>query len=219
MSRYTYNDLREGGCFLDLPPSPLLRQEEWDAAADKMYMDALQAHKASCQASPPAPSLIHEYFITLTCTTDLPMLIIRLKRILKGKTFGIEKAVGCIELTKQGQPHIHFLCESTRKYMDKAKLRRSNKDMVDLQRPRSEENVYNYIRKPDTKPSLEYLNKYNMKFPYFNYTKENGITWDSNVIEISSDETASQKSQGSESGSESPSRSEPSLSEAVIGSA
>ena len=124
----------------------------------------------------------YTYFITLTCTSDFLALYIRLKRILKSKQFAIGYAVGSLEVTKKGQPHVHMWVRSTCKYLDKSKLTRSNKDMVDLQRPKSDENVMKYVLKSDTKPTAEYLNKYSLSFPTFIYTNSLGIVWQ-DVIE------------------------------------
>lgn len=141
-----------------------------DSTTDDLY-ERLMSDKMKAQPKSPQTG-DNTFFITLTCTTNLTDLLIRLKRILKAKMFSIIYAEGCIELTKQDKPHAHLFVRTSKKYLDKAKLHRSNKDMVDLQRPKSDENVLNYIKKQDTKPSLEYLNKYGINYPYFKYTQK-----------------------------------------------
>lgn len=147
-----------------------------DSATNEFYESHVKSRLSASAATPQIGE--YTYFITLTCMSDLTTLLIRLKRILKAKMFEINYAEGCLELTKAGRPHAHLFVRSNKKYLDKNKLTRSNKDIVDLQRPQSEENVLNYIKKETTKPPLDYLIKYGVSFPHFKYTNKELIFFD-----------------------------------------
>lgn len=165
--------------------------------ADEMY----EATKVSVSQDLKTLANKHTYFITLTCTLDYAALEKRLKSILKSQTFCISEAYGCIEFTKERQPHVHMLVRAD-KYIDKSKLKRFNKDFVTIARPKdekNEQNCLNYITKDETKPSSEYLNKIGIKFPYFIY-KDKTLNYHAQIskkdLRQESQEMASKPSDG-----------------------
>lgn len=65
------------------------------------------------------------YELTLTTTKDDPYeLRTWSKKIADSKIFGVHDMPYCIELTKNGLPHIHALIYSTKKYIDGSKVKK-----------------------------------------------------------------------------------------------
>lgn len=64
------------------------------------------------------------YELTLTTTKDDPYeLRAFLKKVCKSKMFNIVYWKACIELTKNGMPHIHAILYSSNKYCDSTKIK------------------------------------------------------------------------------------------------
>lgn len=139
-------------------PVPELVDLEIDTDTDKWY--ALQMKKKFKDKIDTSDKA----FLTLTCTTEWKKLKQRLSAVLNLASYGVTKAIGCIETTKAGYPHAHLLLKSQRR-LYKSKVTRTNGgDMVDIQRPRSLDNVYNYLRKVDTK-----IKDFEYPYPFFTY--------------------------------------------------
>lgn len=110
------------------------------------------------------PKLLgHNYFVTLTSTIENPSQLLITYKWLE-QTYTIKHAA--LELTKKGYPHIHCIINST-KYLNKEHIyRKNNKNYVDvrkLKHPSDLEKVTKYINKMESKPTQQWLDKYNMQ--------------------------------------------------------
>lgn len=95
------------------------------------------------------------YELTLTVPTDDAYSLRQgLLRILQSKMFEIKGFIACIELTKQGLPHIHALLFSNKKYLDSTKIKTMYEWRYELKRVRLPGNYYDYINKEKNNPTV-----------------------------------------------------------------
>lgn len=99
------------------------------------------------------PAHTSAYELTLTTPpTDPDVYRLRdvVKKIYESAIFDCILILACVELTKEGVPHIHALIYSNKKYLDASKLKGSPFKFpyrYTLKRVRNLDNYYNYIHK------------------------------------------------------------------------
>lgn len=96
------------------------------------------------------------YELTLTTTVDEPYeLRTALERIVKSAMFEVKGYIACMELTKQGLPHIHALLFCKRKYIDGSKIKKLYKYRYECKRVRMPANYYEYLKKEQDNPEIQ----------------------------------------------------------------
>lgn len=158
--------------FTPLPFSPfeIIGPDELSGDIHNLY-DMLMSKKFASAVKNPSDCRKKDYkFITLTTASESSdMMKIRAEKLLRHPNFGVIRAVGCIEYTKTGLPHIHMcILKQSGCYIRKAQVQAINKqERIDIQTPRDLTNVRNYILKTETK---------NDENAYFSYLNEE-LTW------------------------------------------
>lgn len=99
----------------------------------------------------------YKHFITYTCkpSVGLHELLSCLDFLRNSKIPGTNKFEACLELTKSGEPHLHVLLWSTKKYMDKTKLK--SVGHVDVKKVKDSSDVIKirkYMAKMEEDPQL-----------------------------------------------------------------
>lgn len=113
-------------------------------------------------------NILKTYFITLTSGVDSPHAYLNaIKKILNYKCFKALNGYGCIELTKQGNPHSHIYLQ-THNYVRLQKLKQCWKDTsIDIKLVKKDNGISKYIHK-DAKNTklLDYLQANNCERTY-----------------------------------------------------
>lgn len=90
------------------------------------------------------------YEFTLTSTVDDPYYLREsFSKIVNSAMFEVSAWEACIELTKNGMPHIHGIVYSKRKYLDGTKIKTKFKYRYEFKRVKMMTNYLNYIKKED----------------------------------------------------------------------
>lgn len=133
-----------------------------DALMYRIAKRYIPAEKAERVPELPAPPVIlpvppHESVYELTLTTnvdDVYALKEAFQKISNSNMFEVAMSYACVELTKEGLPHIHAVLYSNKKYLDATKVKQFWKLRYELKRVRKIDNYLNYIKKEDGNPII-----------------------------------------------------------------
>lgn len=118
------------------------------------------------------------WFITFTNTTkDFNRVYNAYKHFRDSKHHAFIATLSCVELTKDGKPHIHALFYSSKPYgitWSHARGHQNCPDHIDIQKPKDIDSVIKYIMKLDTKPNYYFLFENNLS----SYIIDNSILKD-----------------------------------------
>lgn len=104
---------------------------------------------------PLPPGVVSVYELTLTTPEDDPYYLREsFQKIVSSAMYEVHSFEACIELTKEGLPHIHAVLYSKNKYCDASKLKTKFKYRAELKRVRKIDNYLNYIKKEDGNPII-----------------------------------------------------------------
>lgn len=155
-----------GGCWCPLPNE----QEIVAAAAAKVEVD--YPHLRQAPNALPLGFGKKLRFITLTRVDVDPLPLVNVwNKIISSKAIGVVKALACIELTEQGFPHMHIMCEINGRAV-KRDIQKWNGAFVDVKvvtpNVDSVERVRQYILKnANDERTINYLREKNMSQFYY----------------------------------------------------